>query len=203
MLIRDEALAASGLINFQMGGKPVYPYQPKAIWAGLNITDERDFSYPQSHGSDLYRRSIYTFWRRTVAPGDMFDASSRQVCTVRQSQTSTPLHALTTLNDVTWVEAGRSLAEHVLKLPNATPQDRLAEAFRRVCARRPSSRETTILLRMLNRSLAHFQSDEASTEAYLKQGDSPRAKKLDKAEYAAYSTVCLAIFNLDEALTRE
>ena len=100
MLIRDEALAASGLLNLKMGGKPVYPYQPKGIWDGLNITDERDFSYPQSKGQDLYRRSLYTFWRRTVGPGNMFDSATRQVCTVRQSHTSTPLHALTTLNDV-------------------------------------------------------------------------------------------------------
>jgi len=203
MLIRDEALAASGLINLAMGGKPVYPYQPKAIWDGLNITDERDFSYPQSKGPDLYRRSIYTFWRRTVAPGDMFDAASRQVCTVRQSQTSTPLHALTTLNDVAWVEAGRVLAEQVMKQSGSKPEARLAEAFRRVCARRPSAKELVILRRMLDRSLSAFQSDPSSADAYLKQGDSPRNVKLDPIEHAAYANVCLAIFNLDEALTRE
>ncbi|HSI73704.1 MAG TPA: DUF1549 domain-containing protein, partial [Fimbriimonas sp.] len=104
-ILRDVALASSGLLNRKMGGNPVYPYQPPGIWDGLSITKERDFTYPQSKGADLYRRSIYTFWRRTVAPGNMFDASSRQVCTVRPSLTSTPLHALTTLNDPTWVEA--------------------------------------------------------------------------------------------------
>ena len=113
LLLRDVALASSGLLNDKMGGKPVYPYQPKDIWDGLAITKERDFTYPQSKGADLYRRSLYTFWRRTVAPGNMFDASVRQTCKVRPSLTSTPLHALTMLNDPTWVEAGRALAERV------------------------------------------------------------------------------------------
>ena len=202
MLLRDEALAASGLINLQMFGKPVYPYQPKAIWSGLNITDERDFTYPQSKGADLYRRSVYTFWRRTIGPGDMFDAASRQVCTVRQSQTSTPLHALTTLNDVTWVEAGRALAS--LELSSASsPDSRLSEAFRRVCARRPSLKELQILNRMLARSLSAFRADPSAADAFLNQGEFKPNPKQDPIELAAYSNVCLAIFNLDEALTRE
>ncbi len=203
MVIRDAALAASGLINLKVGGKPVYPYQPKAIWDGLNITDERDFSYPQSNGADLYRRSIYTFWRRTVKPGDMFDSSSRQVCTVRPSQTSTPLHALTTLNDVAWVEAGRALAEKVMRESKANSKGRLIDAFRRVCARTPSVKELAILQRALTQSISAFQSDPASATAYLRQGDSKRDAKLDPIEEAGYASVCLAILNLDEALTRE
>ncbi len=203
MLIRDEALAASGLINLEIGGKPVYPYQPPSIWDGLNITDERDFRYPQSKGKDLYRRSLYTFWRRTIAPGDMFDAASRQICTVRMSQTSTPLHALTTMNDVAWVEAGRALAERVIKECKPTPEARLAEAFRRVCARRPDAREMPILKRMLDRSLTAFRADPDAAQAYVNQGESRRDTKIDLVEEAAYANVCLAIFNLDEALTRE
>jgi hypothetical protein len=203
MLLRDEALAASGLINLKMFGRPVYPYQPKAIWDGLSITDERDFSYPQSKGADLYRRSVYTFWRRTVAPGDMFDSSSRQVCTVRSSQTSTPLHALTTLNDVAWVEAGRALAERVMEECGPRPEMRLAEAFRRVCARRPSARELKVLESMLNRSLAAFRADPSAADAYLNQGDSRRNRMRDAVQEASYANVCLAILNLDEALTRE
>ncbi len=202
LLIRDEALAASGLLNPAMFGKPVYPYQPQGIWDGLNITDERDFSYPQSKGSDLYRRSIYTFWRRTVAPGDMFDTSSRQICTVRSSQTSTPLHALTTLNAITWVEASRVLAEKMLKeIP--TPEGRLREAFRRVCARRPSQDELAILLRSLERSRKAFTQDPKQAQAFLNQGDSPRDTSIHPIEHAAYASACLAIFNLDEALSKE
>ena len=103
--------AASGLLDLRIGGRPVYPYQPDAIWEALAITKERDFTYPASSGKDLYRRSLYTFWRRTVGPANMFDASNRQTCRVRSATTSTPLHALTTLNDPTWVEAARALAE--------------------------------------------------------------------------------------------
>jgi hypothetical protein len=101
LILRDTALRVSGLLTTDLFGKPVYPYQPPTIWDSLGITKERDFSYPQSQGADLYRRSIYTFWRRTVAPGNMFDTSARRTCVVKHSLTSTPLHALTTLNDIT------------------------------------------------------------------------------------------------------
>ena len=131
MVLRDIALSASGLIDLRTGGRPVYPYQPPGIWETLAITKERDFSYPQSSGSDLYRRSLYTFWRRTVGPADLFDASSRQTCRVRAGVTCTPLHALTTLNDVAWVEASRVLAERAM---TASPgaDARLTIAYRRI-----------------------------------------------------------------------
>jgi hypothetical protein len=203
LLLRDVALASSGLLDPRIGGKPVYPYQPKGIWDGLAITNERDFTYPQSTGADLYRRSLYTFWRRTVAPSNMFDASVRNTCKVRLTVTSTPLHALTTLNDITWVEAGRALAQHVMKEAGPTPEARLTEAFRRVCARRPAPDELLILRRCLDRALATYRADPAAATAYLKTGDSPRDSTLDPAEHAAYATVCLAIYNLDESLTRE
>src|ERR1700677_2381635 len=131
MILRDWALASSGLLVDSVGGAPVYPYQPDAVWEPLAITKERDFTYPASSGKDLYRRSLYTFWRRTVNPANMFDASSRQACRVRQSTTSTPLHALTTLNDPTWVEAARVLAEKCMKA-NPGVDGRLTDAFRRV-----------------------------------------------------------------------
>ncbi|HLV78752.1 MAG TPA: DUF1549 and DUF1553 domain-containing protein, partial [Chthonomonadaceae bacterium] len=203
LLLRDVALAAGGLLDPRIGGKPVYPYQPKGIWDGLAITNERDFTYPQSKGADLYRRSLYTFWRRTVAPANMFDASVRNTCKVRLATTSTPLHALTTLNDVTWVEAGRMLAEHVMKEAGTDPDARLTEAFRRVCARRPAPEELRVLRRGLNRALTVYRADPAAATAYLSAGESPRDTTLDPAEHAAYASVCLAIFNLDEALTRE
>jgi hypothetical protein len=203
LVLRDVALAASGLLDPRVGGKPVYPYQPKGIWDGLAITHERDFTYPESKGADLYRRSLYTFWRRTVAPANMFDASVRNTCKVRLAITCTPLHALTTLNDVTWVEAGRALAQRVMKEAGPTPQARLADAFRRVCARRPSPDEMRILRRSLDRALATYRSDPAAAEAYLKAGESPRDASLNPVEHAAYASVCLAILNLDEALTRE
>ncbi len=202
MVLRDMALAESGLINLKLGGKPVYPYQPPGIWSSLAITDERDFTYPQSHGDDLYRRSIYTFWRRTVAPGDMFDSATRQVCTVNMAQTSTPLHALTMMNDTAWVEAGRAMAARAMKSARSAT-DRLTYAFRLACARRPRPDELAILKGSLDKALAAFAKDPASAKAYLAVGESPVDTSLDPTQHAAYAAVCLSILNLDEAMTRE
>lgn len=199
-ILRDVALSSSGLLNPKLGGKPVYPYQPKGIWDGLAITLERDFTYPQSKGDDNHRRSLYTFWRRTVAPGNMFDASTRQVCIVRPSLTSSPLHALTMLNDITWVEAGRALAEQVLPLPT---DKRLEAAFRRVCARRPRPDELAILDRSLRRARSVFKLNPAAAKEFVSLGDHKSDSRLDVVELAAYASICQAIFNLDEAMTKE
>lgn len=202
MVLRDWALASAGLLDGRIGGAPVYPYQPDAIWESLAITKERDFTYPASSGADLYRRSLYTFWRRTVGPANMFDASNRQTCRVRQAATSTPLHALTTLNDPTWVEAARTLAESSMKAAGDL-DGRLAYAFRRVVARTPGQRDLEALRRLYEKQAAIYRSDAASAQALLAVGAAPRDAALDVSEHAALSAVCLAILNLDEALTRE
>lgn len=202
MLLRDGALAAAGLLDQRIGGQPVYPYQPDQVWEPLAITKERDFTYPASSGKNLYRRSLYTFWRRTVAPANMFDASNRQACRVRHTVTSTPLHALTTLNDPTWVEAARVLAERSMKA-ESTLDDRLAFAFREVVSRRPTARDLAALRRAYERQVAVFASDAKAARAMLAVGASARDDSLDPAEHAAMASVCLAILNLDEALTRE
>lgn len=201
LLLRDVALASSGLLNPKLGGKPVYPYQPKGIWDALQITEERDFTYPSSKGEDNYRRSLYTFWRRTVAPGNMFDASSRQVCTVKALVTSTPMHALTMLNDVTWVEAGRALAARVWKA--GSPEARMKEAFQLVCARYPDSDELKTLMGSLGKTIRYYSARADQAELYLNQGEYKASTKIPKAELAAMSSVCTAMFNLDEAMTRE
>jgi len=201
-VLRDVALSAAGLIDLRIGGQPVYPYQPDQIWEALAITKERDFSYPASHGPDLYRRSLYTFWRRTVSPANMFDMANRQTCTVRASQTSTPLHALTTLNDPTWVEAARVLAEKSM-LATGDLEGRLTHAFRRVLGRRPTGYDLDALKRMHARQLDIYGTDIDAAKQLLAVGESPRDKALDPADHAALTSVCLAIFNLDEALTRE
>ena len=201
MILRDWALASSGLLERQVGGKPVYPYQPDQVWEALAITKERDFTYPASSGPDLYRRSIYTFWRRTVNPANMFDASSRQTCRVRPSLTSTPLHALTTLNDPTWVEAARVLAERSIKA-NSVLDDRLIFAFRAVVARPATVNELKALRRAYERQ-AQFYTDAKAAKAFLAIGASKRDESLILTEHAALASVCLAILNLDEALTRE
>jgi hypothetical protein len=201
MILRDWALASSGLLERQIGGKPVYPYQPDQVWEALAITKERDFTYPASSGRDLYRRSIYTFWRRTVNPANMFDASSRQTCRVRPSLTSTPLHALTTLNDPTWVEAARVLAERSIKA-NSVLDDRLIFAFRAVVARPATVNDLKALRRAYERQ-ARFYTDAKAAKAFLAVGASKRDESLILTEHAALASVCLAILNLDEALTRE
>lgn len=202
LLLRDWALAASGLLNEKIGGAPVYPYQPDDVWEALAITKERDFTYPASSGADLYRRSLYTFWRRTVGPSNMFDVSNRQTCRVRLAVTSTPLHALTTLNDPTWVEAARVLAEKSAK--STTDIDgRLAFAFRRVLSRPPTAKDLQQLRRAYDRQAAIYKDDAEAAKALLQVGAAPRDESLNPAEHAALSAVCLGILNLDEALTRE
>jgi hypothetical protein len=202
MILRDLALTASGLLDKRAGGEPVYPYQPEGIWETLAITHERDFSYPQSHGNDLYRRSLYTFWRRTVGPADLFDASSRQTCRVSTAVTCTPLHALTTLNDVVWVEASRVLAEHAIA---GSPKDdeRLAFAYRRVLGRAPGDRDLAMLRRMLARQKDFYRHDKKAATALCSAGQSPRNTNLDPAEHASLTAVCLALFNIDQALSHE
>ena len=202
LILRDVALATSGLLDRRVGGQPVYPYQPEGIWDTLAITKERDFTYPASKGADLYRRSLYTFWRRTVFPANMFDAANRQTCRVRNAVTSTPLHALTTLNDTTWTEAARVLAARAMEA-SPQPEGRIAYAFRQVLARQPSAGDMAILRRMLDRQRAIYGADRAAAEAITAVGEAPRAANLNVADHAAMSTVCLAIFNLDEALSHE
>jgi Protein of unknown function (DUF1549)/Protein of unknown function (DUF1553)/Planctomycete cytochrome C len=202
MILRDWALASSGLIDPRIGGRPVYPYQPDAIWEALAITKERDFTYPASSGKDLYRRSLYTFWRRTVGPANMFDASNRQTCRVRSATTSTPLHALTTLNDPTWVEAARSMAQHLMRASSDT-EERLSRAFRLVLCRKPTDFDLKVLRRAYAKQAEIYAKDGSAARAFLSVGESKRDETLGLVEHAALSAVCLAILNLDEALTRE
>jgi len=201
-VLRDWVLSAAALLDQRIGGAPVYPYQPDDIWESLAITKERDFTYPKSSGGDLYRRSLYTFWRRTVSPANMFDTSNRQACRVRVSQTSTPLHALTTLNDPTWVEAARALAEHCLRT-TPEPDERLRMAFQGIVSRSPKPDELELLRSSYHKQMAFFQSDPESARQLLELGASPRDGTMDPVVHAALSNVCLTIMNLDEALSRE
>jgi cytochrome c553 len=200
MILRDWALACSGLLNENIGGPPVYPYQPDQIWESLAITKERDFTYPQSTGTDLYRRSIYTFWRRTVAPANMFDSANRRTCTVRVNQTCTPLHALTTLNDPTWVEAAHSLAKRCMTNRN-TLDEQIIFAFRTVVSRLPTSAERAVLADMYAHQHSHTTVESA--HAFLGSNTRLPDASYDPVKLTALGNVCLAILNLDEALNRE
>lgn len=202
MVLRDWALSVGELLNEQIGGAPVYPYQPAGVWEPLAITKERDFTYPQSSGSDLYRRSLYSFWRRTISPANMFDASNRQACRVRSSLSNTPLHALTTLNDPTWVEAARALANDCLTEHEQQPAQ-IRAAFQRVLCRLPSESEEAKLQTMWKRQTEFYKDDEKMVEALLAVGNAPTNPDLDRVSLTVMTNICLAIFNLDEALTRE
>jgi hypothetical protein len=198
--IRDQALFVSGLLIERQGGPSVMPYQPEGLWKELTGTDA-----PVEHGENLYRRSMYTFWKRTVAPPTMmtFDASGREMCLVRESRTNTPLQALTLLNEVTFVEASRRLAERVLHDARATPADRIMLAFRLATARPPRPSEFDVLRRGLDTHLAHYRANREAALELLRTGESPRDESLDPAELAAYTAIAGLLLNLDEAITKE
>ena len=200
-MVRDQALFASGLLNERVGGPSVKPYQPAGLWEELAAAI---VPYVQDHGPDLYRRSLYTYWKRTVAPPSMmtFDAAGREACVVRTSRTNTPLQALNLLNDVTYVEAARYLAEQVMR-EKASTDDRLSLLYRRVLSRPPTDDERRMLRESVERYTRHFREHTAAADELLSFGESPRDEQLPTAELAAYATIASTIFNLDETITRE
>jgi hypothetical protein len=198
--IRDQALALSGLLSERLGGPSVRPYQPLGIWEEMSFGRIR---YVQDKGVNLYRRSLYTFWRRTVGPANLFDTSARQVCVVRPSRTNTPVHALVTLNDVTFVEAARVMAQRVLRDGGKDDAERLVYAFRLATARRPDERERAILGRALARLLAQYRADRPAVVKLLRAGEAPVDATRDPTELAAWTGLCSTILNTDEVITRE
>jgi mono/diheme cytochrome c family protein len=199
-MIRDQALAAAGLLTGPLGGPSVKPYQPEGLWTDIATDNE----YVQDHGADLYRRSLYTYWKRTITPPTMsvFDASSRETCVVRTTRTNTPLQALALLNEVTFVEAARVLAERVVREEGA-PKAQIERAFRLVLCRPPDEEELRLLLAGFERHLAHFRNDLAAADELTSVGEYPRDEAVDVAELAAYTATASVILNLDEALTRK
>ena len=201
MLIRDQALATSGLFNDEMFGAPVYPYQPPGLWVDVSFAM---FEYKQSTGDDLYRRSLYTFFRRTLAPPNMFDNANRQACTVKISLTNTPLQALTLLNDPTYVEAARALALRAIeRKPESVTGEMIKEMFRLALLRDPQQREIAILNKAYEREYLWYGARPSETEAYLRVGELPAPNNIEPAHLAALSSVALTILNLDEAMTKE
>ncbi len=200
-MIRDQALAASGLLHEKTGGPSVKPYQPDGLWGELIM---QDMEYVQSKGADLYRRSLYTFWKRTVAPPMMvnFDAANREACVVRENRTNTPLQALNLMNDVTFVEAARFTAQRMMKEAGPSSADRLRHGFRLITGRAPSKPEQDVLAASLAYHLDYF-ADSAKAEALLKMGDTRPDPALAPRDLAAYASVANLIMNLDEAVTKE
>lgn len=200
-MIRDQALFASGLLVEKLGGPSVKPYQPAGLWKELTGAEE----YTADRGADLYRRSMYTFWKRTVAPPAMitFDAAGRETCIVRETRTNTPLQALTLMNDVTYVEASRVLAQRVMKEAGPSPDERITLAFRLVTGRKPRPAELKILHAGLEHHLAEYRKDSKAALKLVSAGEYPRDAKLDPAELAAYTAIAGLILNLDETITKE
>ena len=198
-MIRDQALAASGLLKPIIGGAPVNSYQPAGIWEEASFGKKK---YRQDGGDKLHRRSLYTFWRRIVGPSIFFDSAKRQVCEVKPVRTNTPLHALTTLNGTTYVEAARALAAQVLQ-SSRDPDERFRLATQRVLARDPTKAEVALLRRSLERAVAHFEADPEAAVRFLEQGQFMVAVPAAPVGLAAWTALCLNLLNLDEALNKE
>jgi hypothetical protein len=204
-IIRDQALEISGLLKNQVGGPSVLPYQPEGLYKGIVVAANYPGSrYIESTGDDLYRRSIYTFWKRTVPHPTMtvFDAPDREFCVAQRSITNTPLQALTLLDDSIFVEAARQLAERSIREGGSTPDARLAFAFRLATGRTPDNREREILRQKLDTMMADYRADTAGARALLSVGASPRDEKIPVGELAAYTAVANMILNLDEVITK-
>ena len=203
-VVRDQALAIAGLLNEKVGGPSVRPYQPEGIWDEINVYGNLR-NYKHDTDGNQYRRSLYTIWKRTSAPPSMtlFDAPGREICVVRRSRTNTPLQALALLNDETYVEASRKLAEKMILEGGNSVEDRIAYAFRRATAREPQSHEVNVLKTGLEQRLVRYRQDVKSAKALVAIGDSKSPPTLDPSELAAYTTTASVILNLDETITKE
>lgn len=200
--LRDQALAVSKLLVNEIGGPPVMPYQPEGLWDEVSA---KGYKYVVGEGDELYRRSLYTFWRRTVPPPSMmnFDNASREACVVRISRTNTPLQALNLMNDPQFVEAARALAERMILQGGESPPEQIAYGHRIILARNPDPEIRRILEKGYAEYLNTFKSQPARAQQLIATGDSEPNPKLDPVELAAMTTVANLLLNLDESLTKE
>jgi hypothetical protein len=203
-MVRDSALSMAGLLEERVGGPSVYPYQPQGIWSEFNFYGNLR-NYKHATGENLYRRSLYTIWKRTAAPPAMtlFDMPGREICVVKRSRTNTPLQALALMNDVTYVEASRAFAERMITEGGTDLRDRLAFGFKVATARDATEAELVTLGRGYQRRIKRFKSDPDAATQLINQGDSKPDPGLDPAELAALTTVASVILNLDETITKE
>jgi len=203
-VIRDQALSLSGLLIGTIGGKSVKPYQPAGLWKPVGFGGSNTATFVQDTGDKLFRRSMYTFWKRTVPPPSMatFDAPDRETCQVRRARTNTPLQALVLMNDVQYVEAARMFAERVMNEGGMAVDDRVTFAFRSLLNRRPSTTELESLTNLFEEYLSMFTSDSESATRLLAAGESPRNEQLNVSELAAWTMVTHLLLNLSEAVTK-
>jgi hypothetical protein len=203
-VIRDQALSVSGLLVDKFGGPSVKPYQPAGLWKPVGFGGSNTSVFKQDTGSKLYRRSMYTFWKRTSPPPSMsaFDAPDRETCQVRRARTNTPLQALVLMNDVQFVEAARKFAERIMTEGGQDEKTKVIFAFRSIVTRYPNDMELESLQNLFTEYLAEFKNETGSAEKLLKAGESPRNEKLDANELAAWTMVAHLIFNLSETVTK-
>ena len=203
-VIRDQALFAAGLLVDKIGGPSVRPYEPEGIWDETNFYGNLR-NYMHDKGEGLYRRSLYTIWKRTAAPPNMllFDVPSREACRVRRSRTDTPLQALTLMNDETYVEASRVLAQKMIHEGGSSPEARITDGFRRVLSRAPTASEMKLMVANVKKRTEKFRQKPELAKTLINVGDSPVDKKIDQAELAAYTLTASTLLNLDETLTKE
>lgn len=204
-ILRDQSLFVADLLQNRLGGPSVFPYQAADLYKGMVVAaDYPGTRYVESKGADLYRRSLYTFWKRTVPHPTMtvFDAPDREFCIVRRSSTNTPLQALTLLNDPIFVEAARKLAERSIHEGGASPDSRIAFAFRVSTGRTPDAGEQRILRKTFDEMLAAYRADENGARSFLAVGVSPADPAIAAGELAAYAAVANLILNMDEVITK-
>ena len=202
--IRDQALALAGLLSGRVGGPSVRPYQPEDLYNVVVGATYPGTTWEQSEGEDLYRRSLYTYWKRTLPHPTMtvFDAPDREFCTVQRSTTNTPLQALTLMNDPTFVEAARKLAERVLRESVPEPLERISLLFELTVGRRPDSAELSVLSESFAQLRDSFAGAEAEANALLGVGASATDAGIEPADLAAYAALANLILNLDEVITK-
>lgn len=200
-MVRDDALAISGLLSRKIGGPSVKPYQPAGYWSFLNFPKRE---YDSDHGENQYRRGLYTYWQRTFPHPSLlaFDAPSREECTVDRPRSNTPLQALVLLNDPTYVEAARVFAERIVRQGGNATKDRIQFAVCQALARSATDEEAKLLEALLKKHLEEFKADKSSAEALLHVGDRPQPKDIDVPELAAWTSLARVILNLHETITR-
>jgi hypothetical protein len=201
-MIRDQALSASGLLVGQLGGPSVRPYQPAGLWDDVVYSNVPRFQ--PDHGAKLFRRSLYTYWKRSVPPPNMqaLDAPSRESCVLQRSRTNTPQGALVLMNDPTFVEAARQLAQRAMVEGGDSTSQRIAFMFRLVLARAPGEDEANRIRVTWQEFLADFSRDPAAARELLKVGESTTRPELDAVELAAYTVIAGTLLGLDEAITK-
>ena len=205
-IVRDNALAISGLLNDKIGGPSVYPYQPKGLWEEMAFGEGYSGqSYTLSSGSDLYRRGMYTVWKRTVPPPSLslFDAPDREKCAARRAVTNTPLQALVLMNDPTYVEASRALAQRALRNGGKSDRARIDFAFKLATARTPEAKERAVLLSSLKEFRSTYRQDREDASKLLSVGEARADSHLDPRELAAWTDAASMILNLDETITNQ